>query len=330
MYDGQVEFCPTPEKVVQYCTFHLGIIRDVKDPEGRGRVQVEVPGLAGTGSQNWTDWIDVAGTPVGTCNDKGDEGIWWPVQAGQSVFVGFVAGDPYVMWSIPGMPCQTSEDEGTQQVPLEAKIACANDPRDATRIRALKGEAGHTWLMDDRGTKEKMAAIDWTGAGLFMSGSGQKEDAKEDAGSQSQPRKGERRYTNMVPTLSSKKVSELLNGPHVVRLCDLNGQGSISIASDGAGLLTIFTATENGKIGPSILMGTDSGGGIIATAGAAQIWLDGSRGCASFTRNIILEHERIPVEDTITQMLQASAAAFAEFSSGGGSGGAGGSGGTTA
>ncbi|MEW6352507.1 MAG: phage baseplate assembly protein V [Thermodesulfobacteriota bacterium] len=317
MYKGHTPFRPTPQLMVQYCTFHLGVVRDVKDPEGRGRVCVEVPGLYSTGKKNWTDWIDVAGTPLGSNNDKGDEGIWWPMQVGQSVLVGFVSGDPFAMWCIPGPPCQDGKGENKQLTPLEPKIVGKKDRRGATRIRTIKGEAGHTLLMDDRGGKEKLALMDWTGSGLFTVAPGKKEDQKEKTGDGSKPRKGERRGTKMVVTGTSEKPKELLAaGAHFVRLCDLNGQGTVSVASDKAGRLALFVAGENGSIGPSILMDVNDKSGaasIIISAGAAQIALDAKQGVISFTPVMMAQHKRVKVEKVIAKMCEAISKAYEEF-----------------
>lgn len=63
--DSYLKFNNTDLLHDQFTTFHLGVVKKVNDHEGRGRVRVEVPGLRGTGEENWTDWIDVIGSPVG-------------------------------------------------------------------------------------------------------------------------------------------------------------------------------------------------------------------------------------------------------------------------
>ena len=42
----------------------LGVVRDVKDPEGRGRVKVECPNVNHTGKNNWIEWCEVLSIPV--------------------------------------------------------------------------------------------------------------------------------------------------------------------------------------------------------------------------------------------------------------------------
>ena len=69
-----LKYDPTPDNINQFCTQHLGIVTGLADPEKRGRVRIEVPGLNFTGKQNRTPWIDVAGTRVGNGANDGDVG----------------------------------------------------------------------------------------------------------------------------------------------------------------------------------------------------------------------------------------------------------------
>jgi hypothetical protein len=309
-----IPFAATPQLVVQYCTMHLGKVKCVADPEGRGRVQVEVPGLLGTGKENWTDWIEVTGTPTGGTKAEGDEGIWWPLQVGQIVLVGFISGDPFALYCLPGPTVQDGKGRNKQWAPKEAKKAGKDNPRDATRVRQWKSESGHTLLYDDRGKKEKLSLIDWAGAGLFLVGPGKTEDEEEKEGEESKPRKGERRGMRLVATGTSKTVGELIEGAkYMLGLLDLNGQGVITTAEDGAGKVAFYAATKNGEVGPSLLIDAKANR-IYVTCGAVQMVWRGDKGDIQATRILIQElAEKYPVENWITDMRQGLSEAFEEF-----------------
>lgn len=313
-YENNLLFDATPDLMVQYSTLHMGKVVDVKDPEGRGRVRLLVPGLLGIGKENWSDWVEVTGTAIGGIKkSEGDQGIWWPLEPGQLVLMGFVSGDPFAYFCIPGPPCQKEDKDGTQLTPKEAKIAAKKDAREGARVRTIKTEAGHTILFDDRGKSEKMAVIDWTGAGLFSACAGKTEDEKEQEGDESKERKGARRGTKMVATGTSKGPQEIMkDGYHILRLCDLNGGGAIWFAKDGAGMAGMFAASENGSIGPSALFDAQKDN-LYLTAGDQQIQILGEEGLIAMTHPMIMEREKIPVEDAIEMMVEAMKDAFKEF-----------------
>lgn len=313
--DDSLLFDATPDLMVQYSTRHLSKVMDVKDPEGRGRVRVLVPGLLSTGKENWSDWIEVTSVPVGGVGkSEGDQGMWWPMGPGQSLMMEFVSGDPFAYGGCPGPACQKGEGSNKQLIPKEAKKAGEDDPRGTTRIRILKAEAGHSLLFDDRGGKEKAALIDWTGSGLYLVGPGKAEDEKEEEGEESKQRKGERRGTKLVGTGTSKSVKDLIEGAkYLLGLLDLNGQGIISTATDGEGKVAIYAAGKNGDIGPSILIDT-SAPRIYITCGEVQAVWRGDKGDIQTTRSIIQELEKkYPVENMISSMRSDLSKAFEEF-----------------
>jgi hypothetical protein len=332
-----IPFAPTPQLVVQYCTFHLAKVKCVADPEGRGRVQVEVPGLLGTGKENWTDWIEVSGNPLGGTKAEGDEGLWWPLQVGQIVMVGFLAGDPFALWCIPGPTVQEEKGRNKQWAPKEAKIAGKKKPREATRIRQLKTEAGHTLIFDDRGKKEKLALVDWTGAGLYIVGPGKKEDEEEQEDEESKPRKNERRGTRLVAAGTAKKPGEICrDGQAFLYQTDLGGQGVASVAGNGAGILALFSTKGFGEIASSIVLDAVNDR-IYLTAGETQMQILGDAGHIAVTRQIIKEiPEKAPVEDLIKEIIAAVGKEWEELSpaedssdqGGGGDAPSGGGGGT--
>ena len=68
--DYDSEYIPTVKNLKTSTTFHMGIIKNVDDPEGRNRVKVEIPGLLGEGEEKWTDYIDRGGIPYGAAQSK--------------------------------------------------------------------------------------------------------------------------------------------------------------------------------------------------------------------------------------------------------------------
>jgi len=317
MADNALSYPVTPYLINQQCTFHLGVVKDVKDPEGRGRVRVECPGLLGKGKKNWTPWAEVFANPIGSNNSgDGDEGIWWPLQHGQIVGVGYLTGDPFAYFVIPGPPCQEKPEAGTQLTPEEAKkIGGKEKPRERTRLNIVKTESGHTLFFDSRGKKEKMFLVDWTGSGLFVSAPGKKQDEEEKEGEESKPRKGERRGTKLVVTGTAKKPSEILrDGSMLMGLLDLIGQGIIQFATDGRGMVAVFATKGPGQIGPSLVLDSQKDNAYV-TAGDVQIQILGEKGHIRVTRQIVKEAaKKVPVEDAIQAMLAGLGAEFKELS----------------
>jgi hypothetical protein len=314
-YDDDLLFDATPDLMVQYSTDHHSKVVDVKDPERRGRVRVFVPGLLGEGKENYSDWIEMGGSLVGGVGkSEGDQGIWWPAQFGQSVMMSFPSGDPFAYFAVPGPPCQKEEKEGTQLIPKEAKIAGKDDPRGATRVRLIKSEAGHTIFFDDRGKKEKLAVMDWTGAGLFFVSPGKDEDEKEKEGEESKERKGKRRGTKSAAIGNAEKPSKICRDDvHIMSMLGLMQAGHIQVATDDYGHAAFFVRTKDGKIGPSVFL-DGKNMRIYLTAGEAQLQIRGDKGDIAVTRQIIKElPKKNPVEKAIEIFLQMQSKEFEEF-----------------
>jgi hypothetical protein len=335
MYDGMTPFYPSPRLMAQFCSFHLGKVETVADPEGRGRVKISVPGLLGKGKKNWTNWVEKGGgPPIGGTDAEGDQGFWCSLQKGQAVMVGFVSGHPDVLWLVPGMPCQKGKGKSKQYIPREAKKAGKDNPRDATRLEIWKDTAGNTILMDCRGKKEKFALMDWMGAGLFFTSPGRDEDEEDQEGEEDKPRKGKRRGMKNVANGTAEQPSKICRDDfHLMSLLGLMAQGTIQTASDDYGLWAAFVRTKDGKIGPSVFINGKQNR-IYLTAGEAQLQVRGDKGDIVVTRQEIREiPEKTKVEDVIEELLKIQAKEFEEFKeedSGGGSGGEGGGSGTKA
>jgi hypothetical protein len=275
-YGVTIPYYPSPDLINQYCNFHIGVVKNLNDPMGRGRVKIEVPGLLGDGKKNWSDWVEVGGTVLGTSVGDGDVGMWWPVELGSAVMIGFISGDPFAWWVIPGPPCQESREENTQMIPKEPKALAASAPRKGTRCKIIKSESGHTILMDDNGKSELFALLNWTGSGLAIAGPGKVEDESENEEDESKPRKNtEKRGIRNVFDGSSGSPSQLCDGNvEVLGLLDLIQQGIVTIAQEGGGIVGICARKGDGSVGPSIVLDAEHDV-VLIQAGETQIQLRG-------------------------------------------------------
>lgn len=278
-------YYPSPHLINQFCNFHPGVVKNLKDPEDRGRVMVECPGLLGSGRSNWTCWVEMGGISVGSSKDVGDEGDWWLPQVGQCVLIGFVAGYPDALWYIPGPPCS---DGGKEQIPKEPKSY--KDGRKSSRCRIRKSEAGHTLLMDDNGKSELFVTMSWTGCGFIAHEPGKEEDDKESPEEESKPRKGERRGTKTVWSGTAKKPSELIEGGKgYYGWNDLQGNGMLTKADDkNGGLLILKAHKSDGSVGCSFVMDPENETCYV-TGGKTQVQVRGDVSRVYFTTAMIWE-----------------------------------------
>lgn len=303
-------YYPSPHLINQFCNFHPGVVKNLQDPERRGRVQVECPGLLGTGRSNWTNWVEMGGTSVGSSKDIGDEGDWWLPQVGQCVLIGFVAGVPDALWYIPGPPCS---DEGNEQIPVEPKAY--KDGRKSSRCRIRKSEAGHTLLFDDNGGEELCALLNWTGSGVVFWGQGKEKDESEKEDEESKPRKGVRRGIKNVFSDSSLKPSELLkHGIEYVGLLDLMRGGLLTFASDDIGGVVIIQAKKkDGSLGPSLVLDGVNDRVYLSTSKGVQIQLLGDKDKIMTTRHMILEAEFEEMKGRVEAIEKELANAFKKY-----------------
>jgi hypothetical protein len=292
-----------PAQLIQAATMHVGEIKDLKDPEGRGRVKVEVRGLLdqGGGYKNWTNWCEVSALPIGSKHGNGDVGMWWAPVPGQTALVYFLGGDYFVLPFFMSGPVWNAKKKEKKQdmIPAEAKILSDKDPRQGTRIRLLKSESGATLAFDDNGKTEATWLLDWTGAGLAMVSPGKKEDEEEKPKQESKWRKGEVRGTNNVFNSTSKKPSEIVEGKvGILAMEDLLGSGIYFWAEEDKGKVCILAAKEkdDASKGCSIVMDVENSC-IILTAGETQLVLDDKKGHIEVTRQLIQEQPKREIKE---------------------------------
>lgn len=297
MLDGPpTPYYPSPHLMNQFCTLHLAVVKCLADPEGRGRVQLEAPGLLGPGQSNWTCWVEACTSPVGSALGEGDEGDWWPLQVGQACLVGFPCGDPQANFVIPGPP---PADGAEQLMPAEPKSY--NDGRKITRCRIRKSEAGHTLIMDDNGKSELLALLTWTGAGFVAHEPGKEEDEQESPDQESKPRKGPRRGVKSVAGGDAPKPSEILEGAtgYYQLAADLMGNGLYSVATDtGENKLVLVCHKKDGSIGTSIVMVPEHET-MIMTGGKTQVQILGDVERIFHTKAMIMKSKYMEVKDII-------------------------------
>lgn len=302
-----IRFAPTPSLLVQFCTFHTGVITDVKDEDGVMCVKCECNGLVGEGQS--VGWVCLSTNPIGTNTGTGDEGLWWPAQVGQTVRLGFLAGDPFILYAFIGPP--VSDGEGTPMVPAEAvALWKTKDYRKPTRIRLLKGESGHTLLMDDNGKQELMALLNWTGSGLAFYGPGKEEGDDK-------PRSGERRGVKNVFDGSAKKPTEIVDGEiEYMGLLDLWKQGLVSFGTDKTGgVVQIAARKEDGSLGPSLTLDAVEDRAYLSSSeeNATQLQVLGKARAVYVTKEMIWQAPFQKVKGVFEGVLSSLAKGFANY-----------------
>jgi hypothetical protein len=296
-----------PIHMFRVSQLHFGIVKSVDDPEKRGRVLVECPGMFDEGADNWTTWAEYGGMPIGSNQQQGDMGTWWPAVPGLFVNVGFEGGNPSKPYAIPA---GAWADGGKPYIPKEAQNAGVK----GVHMRIFKSEAGHTLFFDDNGKQESSFLVDWTGAGSFSASSGTKEDEKNSGTcTASKMRQGERREAKTAMAQTSKKPSEVVEGGKgITGHLDLNGQGWICVAEDDKGKVHLFACKEKGKVGPSVSL--DAGNNCIRlTAGKTQLTIDGKAGHVYTTSTIIWNRPFFDITKKIGEIVDAIKEKFKKY-----------------
>jgi uncharacterized protein involved in type VI secretion and phage assembly len=119
------------------------IVKDLRDPEGLGRIRVTYPHLGETVSEYARLVSPMAGA---------ERGIFFRPQPGDEVLVGFELGDsrrPYIIGSV-----WSTEDRPPSG---------ANDQPEENNLRFIRSRSGHIFRFDDTPGQERMELIDKDG-----------------------------------------------------------------------------------------------------------------------------------------------------------------------
>lgn len=133
----------------------VGIVQDIQDPEGLGRVKVDFPWLGGdeeaTAGQEDQDrahsyWARVASFMAG-----GGRGAFFIPEVGDEVLVAFEYGDPSrpfvigALWNADDQPPESMDGEGQNN------------------IRAIVSRSGHRIVLNDSDDAPSITIVDKTG-----------------------------------------------------------------------------------------------------------------------------------------------------------------------
>ena len=116
----------------------IGLVTDVADPEGLGRIKVEFPWLAESSQSNWARLATGLAGP--------DLGVWFLPEVGDEALVAFEMDDirrPYILgflWNGDSTP-----------------------PADDPALRIIKTVSGHTLTFDDTSGAEAITIEDSSG-----------------------------------------------------------------------------------------------------------------------------------------------------------------------
>jgi uncharacterized protein involved in type VI secretion and phage assembly len=132
-----------------------GIVREIKDPKGLGRVKVDFPWLAktadsvsiegGNEGKAYSQWARIATLMAGK-----ERGVWFIPEVGDEVLVAFEHGylnRPMILgslWNIEDMPPEKMDDQGM------------ND------IRVIHSRSGHRVVLNDSDDEPSILIVDKT------------------------------------------------------------------------------------------------------------------------------------------------------------------------
>jgi len=139
--DSLVNLLAQPHQQGRFYGVAVGVVTNIKDPEGLGRVKVKFPWLS---EQDESYWARVVTPMAGK-----ERGIYFLPEVEDEVLVVFDRGDmefPYILgglWNGQDKPPLSNEDGKNNQ-------------------RMLKSRSGHTILLDDTENGEKIVISDKT------------------------------------------------------------------------------------------------------------------------------------------------------------------------
>lgn len=127
------------ERMDRWYGVYPALVKDVRDPDGQGRVKISLPWAADPDGASYLSWARLSTLMAGN-----GRGTWFVPEVGDEVLVAFEAGDPRrpvvlgAMWNGSDKPPETMDGAGH------------ND------IRVIHSRAGHEVRLDDTSGQEKV------------------------------------------------------------------------------------------------------------------------------------------------------------------------------
>jgi uncharacterized protein involved in type VI secretion and phage assembly len=138
-YEEALDAVFTAERLDRWYGVYPGLVLDVRDPDGQGRVRVTLPWASDSGSERYEAWARQATLMAGA-----GRGTWFVPDPGDEVLVGFEAGDPrrpYVLGALWN---------GRDQTPESMDRAGRNE------VRVIHSRSGHQVRFEDRAGRETL------------------------------------------------------------------------------------------------------------------------------------------------------------------------------
>jgi len=296
---------PAYHHILNMSTCHFGYVTKIEgDPLKKGRCRLCIPSVFGEGEENWTNYVEILGTPTGSTKNKGDVGFHIPPAVGQQVMVFFKNGDPLQPVAIPAGYWSEEAKAGEQMMPKEVKNAADDDKQHL--VTTLKTPAGHNLYFGDETGKELARFQHAAGFGLNLMGGIKGSEPSQSEKDATNYRTANKRGDECVGCETAKKPGEIFkDGNSIIQLAGQNGSG-LSIVDDGqGGTLLLSTHQTNGsEQGPSIYMSTKEGGLILLTVGNVQLQIRGAKGDIKVTKQVIQEAVKEEVEEKFTKKLK--------------------------
>ncbi len=153
---------------------YSALVRDINDPDGQGRVRIELPWSPDSGDASYEAWARLATLMAGA-----DRGTWFIPDVGDEVLAVFESGDtrrPYIiggLWNGADAPPESMDSGGENNLKTIRSrngITVTLDDSQGREQLVLKTPGGNSVTLDDGGTRIEM--LDSSGNVVEMNSSG--------------------------------------------------------------------------------------------------------------------------------------------------------------
>ncbi len=153
---------------------YSALVTDIYDPDGQGRVRVELPWSPDSGDASYAAWARLATLMAGN-----DRGTWFIPDEGDEVLVIFESGDtrrPYVIGALwngadaPPESMDTGGENNLKTIRSRNGVTITLDDTQGSEQLLLTTPGGHSVTLDDGGTRIEVA--DSSGNTVEMNSSG--------------------------------------------------------------------------------------------------------------------------------------------------------------